>query len=368
SYAIRAWPSLVIIDRNGYVVGSHAGEFTAELLEPVLRELLSTPSPRRENAKLHFPPEVPGIEPTGVRYPGKIAVDGERIAISDTGNHRVLIGTLEKTNRMRVEHVVTAIEQGTASGSIQRDLISPQGLAFEGGNLYVADSGSHTVSAIDAATGKAELLAGTGTQMRSRADQIAGALSSPWDLVVSGRTIFVAMAGVHQIWAIDPATGGTRIHSGTGGEDLADGPNTSALLAQPMGVAVRGDRLYFADAESSAIRWADTDPDGNVGTIVGTGLFDFGDVDGTGDGARMQHPQGIAVHPRRDLIVADSYNDCLKLVNASSREARTWLRGFHEPGGIAASKDSAYIADTNAHRIMIADYGGNELSELTIIS
>lgn len=176
------------------------------------------------------------------------------------------------------------------------------------------------------------------------------------------------MAGVHQIWAIDSISAATRVHSGTGAEDIADGPNTSALLAQPMGIAAQGDRLYFADAESSAIRWADINPDGNVGTIVGTGLFDFGDVDGTGDAVRMQHQQGVAIHPTGDLIVADSYNDSVKLVNASTREARTWLRGFHEPGGIASGKGCAYVADTNAHRIMVADYNTSELSELTIIS
>lgn len=368
SYAIRAWPSLVVIDRNGYVVGSHAGEFTAEMLEPVLRELITTSSPNAEHTRRHYPAGVPSIEPTVVRYPGKIAVDGERIAISDTGNRRVLVGTLEKPDRMRVRRVITAIGRSAKAPSESGDVVAPQGLAFRGDYLYVADSGSHTVAAIEAATGKAELLAGNGTQMRSRADRAAGALSSPWDLAVVGQTIFVAMAGVHQIWAIDSISGATRIHSGTGAEDIADGPNASALLAQPMGITVRGDHLYFADAESSAIRWADIDPDGNIGTIVGTGLFDFGDVDGVGDAVRMQHQQGIAVHPAGDLIIADTYNDSLKLLNASSREARTWLRGLHEPGGVASGKDQVYIADTNAHRIMIADYTTGALSELTIIS
>jgi DNA-binding beta-propeller fold protein YncE len=368
SYAIRAWPSLVVIDRNGYVVGSHAGEFTAEMLDSALRELLSTASVTRETARLHFPAESPGIEPSVLRYPGKVTVDGERIAISDTGNHRVIIGRLETVARMQVEHVVTAIEQTGGVSSVRLDLVAPQGLAFDGANLYVADSGTHTVSAIETENAKTRLLAGIGAQMRSRADQVAGALSSPWDVTVIGQTIFVAMAGVHQIWAIDSVSGATKVHSGTGAEDILDGPNASALLAQPMSIAAFGDRLYFADAESSAIRWADVDRDGNVGTIVGTGLFDFGDVDGIGDAVRMQHPQGVAIHPTGDLIVADSYNDSLKLVNPSTRSARTWLCGFHEPAGIAAGKDSAYIADTNAHRIMVADYTTSKLSELTIIS
>jgi hypothetical protein len=176
------------------------------------------------------------------------------------------------------------------------------------------------------------------------------------------------MAGIHQLWAIDADTGSVRVHSGTGGEDILDGPHTQALLAQPMGITTDGRRLYFADAESSAVRWADISTNGNVGTIVGTGLFDFGDVDGTGESVRMQHQQGVALHPNGELIVADSYNDALKLVNMETRQARTWLRGFHEPAGVAAGERHAYVADTNAHRIMVVEYETGTMRELEIVS
>jgi hypothetical protein len=204
--------------------------------------------------------------------------------------------------------------------------------------------------------------------MRTRSDRDEGALSSPWDLSVVEQTIYVAMAGIHQIWAIDSKTGGARVHSGTDDEDITDGPHSSALLAQPMGITTDGKRLYFADAESSAIRWADVDPDGMVGTIVGTGLFDFGDADGIGDKVRMQHQQGAARHQNGELLVADSYNDALKWVNVETREARSWLRGFHEPGGVAAAERCAYVADTNAHQIMVADYESGQLRVLEISS
>jgi hypothetical protein len=101
---------------------------------------------------------------------------------------------------------------------------------------------------------------------------------------------------------------------------------------------------------------------------VGTGLFDFGDGDGIGDDVRMQHQQGVALHPNGDLIVADSYNDALKLLNVETREARTWVRGFHEPGGVAAGEHHAYVADTNAHRIMVVEYGTETMQELELLS
>jgi NHL repeat len=367
SYAVNAWPTLVVIDRNGYVVGTHAGEFTADMLHPLLGRLTSLSGRERRQEPTHFPAEAPAIAPTMLKYPGKVAVNGDRIAISDTGNHRVLLGRLEKHGHMRVEHSVAQL-QPHARETVPSAFTSPQGLGFAGRELYVADSENHTICAIDSATGKARTLAGTGKQMRTRADRNEGALSSPWDLVVIGDTLYVAMAGVHQIWAVDRHSGRSRVHSGTGGEDIRDGPHATALLAQPMGITADDKRLYFADAESSAVRWADIDDAGEVGTLVGTGLFDFGDVDGAGDKVRMQHQQGIAWRSNGELLVADSYNDAVKRVMPGSREARTWLRGLHEPGGVAAAEKYAYIADTNAHRILIADYRAEEMLQLEISS
>jgi hypothetical protein len=245
---------------------------------------------------------------------------------------------------------------------------APRGLAFGDESLFVADSETHCIYEINLTDGAVQTLAGTGRQMRSRKDQVSGALSSPWDLAIVGRTVFVAMAGTHQLWAIDRDTGAVRIHSGMGGEDIMDGAHADALLAQPMGITTDGTRLYFADAESSAIRWADASSEGRVGTLVGTGLFDFGDVDGIGEEVRMQHQQGVALRPDGELIVADSYNDCLKLLNVVTREARAWVRGFHEPAGVAAGEDHAYVADTNAHRIMVVEYATKATRELEILS
>src|SRR3712207_5991299 len=128
-----------------------------------------------------------------------------------------------------------------------------------------------------------------------------------------------------------------------------------------------GGRLYFVDAESSAVRWAHTDGSGRVGTIVGTGLFDFGDKDGVGDDVRMQHQQGLALHDDGRLLIADSYNDALKWVDPATRRAETWLRGFAEPSGVAIANGLAYVADTNAHRIAVAALEGGEVEELELV-
>jgi DNA-binding beta-propeller fold protein YncE len=103
-----------------------------------------------------------------------------------------------------------------------------------------------------------------------------------------------------------------------------------------------------------------------VGTIAGTGLFDFGDVDGRGDDVRLQHAQGVTSHPLGGLLVADSYNDCLKIIDPANRSSTTWMRGFSEPSGVACTDTHAYVADTNAHRIAVIDLEAKEMSELRL--
>lgn len=242
----------------------------------------------------------------------------------------------------------------------------PQGVAVDGDTLYVADAGNHSIRAVSLSSGEIRTVAGTGNQMRTRADRQGGAMSSPWDLVIRDKTLFVAMAGTHQLWSVDLASGSARVHAGTGGEDIRDGDNANALLAQPMGITSYDDRLYFADAESNGIRWSEPVESGVTGTIVGTGLFDFGDVDGRGDDARLQHPQGVTPHPEGGLLVADSYNDCIKKVDPETRASETWVRGLSEPSGISCSQTHAYVAETNAHRIALIDLKTRQMSELRL--
>ena len=356
AYAVRAWPSLVAIDHRGHVVGMHAGEFTADAVAEFVERLLAGARAAMPDDQLPALPHEPEWTPPagGLAYPDKVALDGDRIAVADTAHHRVLVGTLSPDGlTMRVAREVGG-SRGYEDGSRAR-FDGPRGLLFHDRTLYVADAGNHAVRAVDLESGDVRTVAGTGRQLRTTADLEAGALSSPWDLARLGGTLFVAMAGIHQLWAIDLANGKVRAHSGSRAEDIVDGPHASAALAQPMGIVAdeRAGRLWFADAESSAVRWADASEAGEVGTVAGTGLFDFGDRDGRGDDARLQHPQGIVRRPDGTLVVADSYNDSLRTVDPATREVRTLVRGLSEPGGLALHESGAvYVADTNAHRVL----------------
>ena len=174
------------------------------------------------------------------------------------------------------------------------------------------------------------------------------------------------MAGNHRLYMLDRTAARARAFAGSGAEELHDGALSDAALAQPMGICADESRIWFADAESSAVRVADVQPEGSVATLVGTGLFDFGDVDGEGDQVRLQHPQGILRMADGRLLVVDSYNDALKWVEPASRGVTTWVRGLHEPGGAALGDGVVYVADTNAHRIAIVSLDDGTVGTLSL--
>lgn len=371
----------------------HTGEFTADRVAPVIDRLVAAAradSTLRPLAQPHAP-DAPAIAPGALRYPGKVAAHRDRagdawLAVADTGHDRVLVGQLAPDARtLHVTHVAGDGTAGLHDGPLlAARLRAPQGLAFDdadgdapgaGLRLHVADAGNHAVRTIALGrrgAGTVRTLAGTGARVRTAADRAAGALASPWDLALHDGTLWVAMAGTHQVWAVDPRTGAAREHAGAGGEELRDGALGYALFAQPMGLAAHGGALWVADAETSAVRRVGTARDGRVETLVGTGLFDFGDRDGVGDDVRLQHPQGVAAYaPSGRLLVCDTYNDALKWLDPRTRRVTTLARGLHEPGGLAIVRatnesDVAVVADTNAHRLARVDLATGAVEAIAV--
>ncbi len=259
----------------------------------------------------------------------------------------------------------------------------PQGLALGDGVLYVADTGNHAVRRVDLAARSVTTIAGTGRQGQDRIGGRPAAilnLASPWDLALDGSTLYVAMAGTHQLWTIDLAAGTARAFAGNGREARMDGPLATAALAQPSGLALAGRRLVFADSESSSIRAVELDA-GKVVTLAGASpiaqdLFSFGDADGRGMAAKLQHPLGVAVAPDGSIFVADSYNHRIKRLDPSTGEivtvAGTGKPGaadgplkeasFSEPGGLSVAGNLLYVADTNNHRVRVVDLAAGTVS------
>ncbi len=373
AYGVNAWPTLVLIDTEGRLVGQAAGEGNVEALDQAIGQLVkggkADPHPR-----IQVQVRAEGGE---LRYPGKVAVGGDPagLFISDTGHHRVL--------RCGLDGAILAAygsgERGFEDGPAARARFdSPQGLWAEGGTLHVADTENHAIRAVDLASGTVATLAGTGKQARWGARGGKGkeaALNSPWDVLVRGRDLIVAMAGSHQVWRMDLGTGEIRPWIGNGRENIVDGAAGASELAQPSGLALQGEILTIADSESSGVRAFDLKEE-RLRTLVGTGLFDFGDAEGSG-GNVLQHPLAVLADGQ-ELIVADTYNHRLKRLDPATGRVRFWLGtgkagyadgkapAFFEPSGLALHDGRLYVADTNNHRIRVVDLRTGETSTLAI--
>ncbi len=389
AYGARSWPTRVLVDPTGAIVATVGGEGRRDEFEQAIARLLEEHAKRGTlaAAPLTLVPEGAVRSASGLAFPGKVLAESGpagigRVIIADTGHHRVVVATPpDAAGRCEVVKVIGTGEPGREDGPAARaSFRSPQGLALARGRLYVADTENHLIRAVDLSTWEVTTWAGTGEMTNDRTGGARGTrqgLNSPWDLAVHGSRLLVAMAGTHQVWRFELGNAWGRAYAGTGREDLQDGPAEQAALAQTSGVAVDGDTLWFADSEVSAIRGLDL-VDEKVFTVIGEGLFDFGDVDGAYPEARLQHPLGVAAW-RGQLLVADSYNHKIKLVAPAARSSTTRYgdgrpgtddgKGgvrFSEPGGLSVAGDTLFVADTNNHRVVRVDLASGAWHELAI--
>lgn len=357
SWGARAWPTVAVLDVEGRVAWADTGEPNATELEAVVQALLDE---GRREGKLAAGP-MPGLKapegpPTPLAFPGKVAAlsDGG-LAIADTGHHRVvLLGRDGAVSTVVGSGLAGALDGGYAEASFR----APQGLSQQGDTLYVADTENHAVRAIDLKAKRVTTLAGTGELGRGALDEGAApargqALRSPWDVLALGDRLFVALAGSHQIAQIDLKTQQITRFAGSGREDIRDGMAPDAAFAQPSALASDGKSLFVLDSETSSVRAIDL-ASRRVRTVIGEGLFEFGDVDGARGKARLQHPLGLAFASGA-LWVADTYNGKLKRVDPATGETRTVAgatrRELFEPGGVTARGGELVVADTHHHRL-----------------
>lgn len=355
TYGIRAWPSVLFIDPEGYVVGVLPGEGRRRQLDAMIQEHLE--AAERRGAVSHEP--LPLRREPGrfgpLSFPGKVVVAGERLFVSDSGRNRVL----ELNRHGRVVRIYGSGTPGLVDGrETDAAFCEPQGLVAVGDYVYVADRGNHAIRRIDRVSAEVHTLAGTGRQGRVRegefADPLQVPLNSPWDVAHHEGVLYIAMAGQHQIWRLELARGVIGVLSGSGREGIEDGSATQASFAQPSGLAAGMAWLYVADSESSAIRRVRYS-DGRVETLVGMGLFEFGDRDGVGREARLQHPLGIAYDGRQECLwVADTYNHKLRRIDLRTRTVSTLPLPcrLDEPGGVAWDGRHLWVANTNRHEVV----------------
>lgn len=375
AYGARAWPTQVLIDPEGYVVATASGEGKGEAFDQAIAAVIQVfdEQGRIDRRPLPLALERERLRTSTLAFPGKVLADeaGGRLFVADSNHHRVLVADLDG----RIRDVIGGRIGGVADAAVgavdgpfeDARFYRPQGLALDGDILYIADTENHLIRAASLSGRRVTTLAGTGRQAAYGAEGgSAGrtSLNSPWDLVVWRALLFVAMAGAHQIWMIDTKRQLALPYAGSGREARLDGPAETAAFAQPSGLAIADDVLYVADAESNIIRAVTLPPDNVVRTLAGGDLFEFGDRDGRGDGARFQHPLGITT-ARGRLFVADTYNHRIRSVTPDRGDVRVFaglgeegdsdgpapVARFHEPGGLSATADALFVADTNNHAV-----------------
>ena len=392
AYSARAWPTLVVVDPEGYIVAHLSGEGHAAGLASLIPELIAKHEAKGTLHRGDGPYVAPEAVARDLRFPGKVLplADGNFL-VSDTGHHRLVEMGPDLATVIRT---IGAGTKGCSDGSaVEAEFNEPQGLALlpaevaaqAGYDVVVADSVNHRLRGITLATGAVRTVAGNGVQRLleagpARVDDDGAtasatflgtapleiALSSPWDVAYSSvlGSVVVAMAGTHQLFGFDPAGGAVTIVAGNGLEGLLDGPADQAWFAQPSGVTEDANgNIWVADSETSALRvvkFSDAGVSGEravtVETAIGEGLFDFGFRDGDAAAARLQHPLGVAVLPDGSVAVADTYNGAVRRYDPATKQVSTLARGLAEPSDVLLDESGdvplLIVVEANKHQLI----------------
>jgi thiol-disulfide isomerase/thioredoxin len=342
AYTARAWPTLVLVDPEGYVVAQYSGEGHAHAIDALVAELREDHLARGTLQPGGFAYVAPSRTPGELRFPAKaIALPGKGFLVADAGHHRLV--ELEADAETVVRRIGSG-ERGLVDGAPAEARFSePNGLCLlprdvavaVGYDVVVADTVNHALRAVRLADGHVRTVAGRTTT-----------LSSPWDVAWWRDRVWVAMAGSHQLWTFDPDGGASAAVAGTGNEGLLDGRLPDAWFAQTSGLAAGGDRLWLADSETSSLRHVEG---GEVHTSVGTGLFDFGFRDGPAGEALLQHPLGVTVLPDGSVAVCDTYNGAVR--RYADGAMSTLATGLAEPSGAVVDGEHLVVVESAAHRL-----------------
>ena len=369
AFRVEAWPTLILLGPDGKEVNRYAGEghkdgiaadLTKALGKKTAAPLQGLKTAAEDKSILSFPSRLGFASETPW---------GELIFVADTG-HNDIVGFDIKGD---IKIIIGSGAEGAADGDFKTASFNhPRGFGVAKDGLYVADTGNHMIRYVDFKSKIVTRVAGTGERGQDReakdAPALSTAIASPWDakMLGDGKTPVIAVAGLHQLWTLDTVKKTLSVLAGTGEENITDGKADAAALAQPSGISVLGEDIYFVDAESSSLRMLTKD--GQVKTLIGTGLFDFGIVDGKYPKALMQHAQGLDAQEGR-IAVADTYNNALRLYNLPDQTLSTIKLpdgALAEPGDVMHLNGKLYVADSTHNRIVVVDEKAGTVTPLDL--
>jgi thiol-disulfide isomerase/thioredoxin len=387
NFKIQAWPSLVLIDPKGRVKETYIGETSAEKISKDVAKLVRKYRHHLNREDLPILLEKNKIIKTVLSYPTKIiyakdfsykSYKGPVLFIANSGRNNILVTKLNGEVILQIGSKNVGFEDGFLEDV---KFNSPSGLLYNDDKLYVADTFNHSLREINFKEKKVRTLVGSGKRGSIIPDEDIKSrsvlLSSPTDLEFfpDKNHIAIANSGTHQILSLNLKTSTVSLIAGNGLEGIYDGKFPSNSLAQTSDLSAYDGKLYFLDSETSSLRVLDKN--GVVKTLIGTGLFNFGDKNGDKSQALMQHPLGLFVN-NRGAYIADSFNHKIRKYNFNSKKISDLFgsaRGedlgkkmqFNEPDGIVVVNDSMYVIDSNNNRLVRVDYDKMDASLVSVM-
>lgn len=380
-YRVTCWPTFVLIDPKGEVIGAMSGDKHLERLDKAVSNIIS--SSRKtgglDSSKHPFKLTTESSSGKLFHFPEKLAADEKhnKLYIADSGHDRLIAVDLATSSYETIGDGTI----GRKDGSFRTAQFNyPQGIALMGDKLYVADTQNSLIRQVDLSTHTVSTIAGTGEcgAGGKGGSALSTKIDAPYDIAAIGNNLYIAVAGMHQIWRMDLKLKTVECAAGSESEGIKDGTATLAQLAQPTGLTTDGKALYFVDSESNSVRKFDVSS-GAVTTLIGKGFFVFGDRDGPDSIALLQHPLGICFHDGL-LFVADTFNHRIKTIDLKHQACTTFAgtgksgsidgqkAQFANPDGMAILGPMLYVADTNNNAIRVVNLSTGNVSTLSKLS
>lgn len=368
-YEIISWPTFVIIDSNGKLIHKVLGDMQYKNIEAKVAALISQVAEDLSNK-----PKALKCNPKNKSFqilnnPCGLFIHKGLLYISDTGNNRVLECSTDG-------HVKRIFGNGLALNmdgpSAESAFCRPLGLCLAREYLYVADSGNHSIRRIRLLDGYVDTLLGNGTPGRA-CDQIVSdyhhvQFNNPTSVNVCQDILVLADSGNNCLWMYNLVSRKFNLLVGSGELGLIDGLGAKVEMAHPLSITGSKNCLYIAEGSSSSIRTVSV-PEGNINTLVGHGLFQFGSEDGGFQTANLQHPSCLVLDDKHGILwIADSYNRKIRTYDIANNQlsSSTIAANFLNPCAIAKDEESIWIADSISNTIYRYYIATDYLTRVTI--
>jgi hypothetical protein len=317
-------------------------------------------------------------QPTG------ITTDGANLYVADTNNNMIRKIVIASGVVTRLAGSPVAAAGFAPSSDNTGDTATfnlPTGITTDGTFLYVADTGNNAIRRVDMITGAVTLIAGSTTAVAEFNDALNGTdarFNQPTGITTDGTNLYVADSGNHTIRKIVILSRSVVTLAGVGksagSTDSTDGTGATALFNLPARITTDGSNLYVTDFNNRTIRKV-TISTGAVSTIAGiAGVTGFADT-ATGVTATFNQPNGITTDGT-NLFVTDSFNNTIRKLTPPAVGVTQWtvstIAGtvgvlgdgdgtslltatFNRPIGITTDGISLYVADVKNHKIRKID-------------